>query len=37
LISIKGDLDLKTISELSKSTGIEELKDLDKIEKEPHK
>lgn len=33
LISIRGDLDLKTISELSKSTGIEELKDLDKIEK----
>lgn len=34
LISIKGDLDLKTISELSKSTGIDELKDLDKIKKE---
>lgn len=33
LISIKGDLDLKTISELSKSTGIDELKDLDKIDK----
>ncbi|MFZ0281628.1 MAG: DUF4252 domain-containing protein, partial [Bacteroidales bacterium] len=33
LISIRGDLDLKSISELSKSTGIEELKDLDKIEK----
>lgn len=33
LISIRGDLDLKSISELSKSTGIEELKDLEKIEK----
>ncbi len=33
IISIKGDLDLKTISELSKSTGIEELKDLDKIDR----
>jgi hypothetical protein len=37
LISIKGDLDMKTISELSKSTGIEELKDLDKIDKNPPK
>lgn len=34
LISIKGDLNLKSISELSKSVGIEELKSLDKIEKE---
>jgi len=33
LISIKGDLNLKTISDLSKSTGINELKNLDKIEK----
>jgi len=37
IISIKGDLDLKTISELSKSTGIEELKDLDKLDKNPPK
>jgi hypothetical protein len=36
LISIKGDLDLKSLSELSKDTGIDELKDLEKIkEKEP--
>jgi len=36
LISIKGDLDLKTISDLSKSTGIDELKDLEKLdEKSP--
>jgi hypothetical protein len=33
LISIKGDLDLKTISGLSKDTGIDELKDLDKIDR----
>ncbi|HSL85340.1 MAG TPA: DUF4252 domain-containing protein, partial [Bacteroidales bacterium] len=33
LISIEGDLDLKTISEISKSSGIEELKELDNIEK----
>jgi len=33
LISIEGDLDLKTISEISKSSGIEELKGLDNIEK----
>jgi hypothetical protein len=33
LISIKGDLDLKSISELSKDTGIDELKDLEKINK----
>jgi hypothetical protein len=33
LISIKGDLNLKNISDLSKSVGIEELKSLDKIEK----
>lgn len=33
LISIKGDLDLKSISELSRNTGIEELKSLDNIEK----
>jgi hypothetical protein len=36
VISIKGDLDLKSLSELSKDTGIDELKDLEKIkEKEP--
>jgi hypothetical protein len=34
LISIKGDLNLKSISELSESVGIDELKSLDKIEKE---
>ncbi|MDX9726624.1 MAG: DUF4252 domain-containing protein [Bacteroidales bacterium] len=32
LISIKGDLDLKSLSELSEGTGIEELKDLEKVE-----
>ena len=33
LISIKGDLDLKSLSELSRSTGIDELKELENIEK----
>jgi hypothetical protein len=33
LISIKGDLDMKTISDLSKSSGIEELKSLENIDK----
>lgn len=33
LISIKGDLNLKDISDISKSTGIQELKSLDKIDK----
>jgi hypothetical protein len=33
LISIKGDLNLKNISDLSKSTGIQELKNLEKIDK----
>jgi hypothetical protein len=33
LISIKGDLNMKSISDLSKNTGIQELKNLDKIEK----
>jgi hypothetical protein len=33
LISIKGDLNLKNISDLSKNSGIQELKDLEKIEK----
>jgi hypothetical protein len=36
LISIKGDLDLKSLSELSKDTGIDELKDLEKIDKKDH-
>ncbi|MDO9339249.1 MAG: DUF4252 domain-containing protein [Bacteroidales bacterium] len=33
LISIKGDLNLKSISDLSKNTGIQELKNLDNIGK----
>ena len=33
LISIRGEMDLKTISELSKSTGIDELDELDNLEK----
>jgi hypothetical protein len=33
LISIKGDFNLKNISELSKSTGIKELEGLEKIDK----
>ncbi len=33
LISIRGEMDLKTISDLSKSTGIDELRELDNIEK----
>lgn len=37
LISIKGDLNLKNISELSKSVGIEELKSLDKIDEKSKK
>lgn len=37
LISIKGDLNLKNISELSKSVGIEELKSLDKMDSEAQK
>ena len=35
IISIKGDLDLKMIRDLSKNTGIDELKDLEKLEKKP--
>ena len=31
LISIKGDLDLKSLSELSNETGIDELRDLEKV------
>ncbi len=37
LISIQGDLDLKMISDLSKSTGIEELKDLEKVNQNQRK
>ena len=37
LISIKGDLDMKTISDLSKSSGIEELKSLENIDKKQDK
>ena len=33
LISIKGDLNLKSISELSKTVDIQELKNLDNLEK----
>ncbi len=32
LISIRGNLDLKTISELSKNTGMDELKELDGLD-----
>lgn len=36
LISIRGDLDLKSLSELSDDTGMDQLKDLEKIkEKKP--
>jgi hypothetical protein len=37
LISIKGDLNLKSISELSKSVDIQELKTLDELEKKNQK
>lgn len=37
LISIKGELNLKSISELSKDIDIQELKSLDKIEKKTQK
>lgn len=37
IISIEGDLTLKTISDISKSSGIQELKSLDKIEKKSTK
>ena len=33
VVSIRGDLDLKTIASLSDSMGIEELEDLEKVEK----
>ncbi len=37
LVSIVGDLDLKTIASISDKTDIEELKDLDKVEEKPNK
>jgi hypothetical protein len=37
LISIRGDLDLKNISNLSKTMGIQQLESLDKLEKQPSK
>lgn len=37
LISIRGDLDLKNISGLSKTMGIQQLENLDKLEKQPVK
>jgi hypothetical protein len=37
LISIRGDLNLKNISELSKSVGLEELKSLDKVDAKSQK
>jgi hypothetical protein len=37
LISIRGDLDLKNISGLSKSMGIKQLEELDKLEQKPQK
>jgi hypothetical protein len=35
LISIKGDLDLKNLSGLSKKIGIQQLEELDKMDKKP--
>jgi hypothetical protein len=35
LISIKGDLDMKTISEISRSSGLEGLEKLEKIDNKP--
>lgn len=37
LISIRGDIDLKQISQISKTVGIEELNQLDNAEKKPVK
>ena len=37
LISITGNIDLKTVSKLSKSMGIEGMENLDNIEKEKKK
>ena len=38
LISIKGDLDMKTISQISRSAGLEDLEKLESLEnKQPHR
>jgi hypothetical protein len=37
LVSIVGDLDLKTIASISEKTDIEELKDLEKVDQKPNK
>jgi len=37
LISIRGDLDMKNISGLSKTMGIQQLESLDKLDKQPSK
>lgn len=37
VISIKGDLDLKSLSELSEDTGIDELRNLERIDSEKPK
>jgi len=37
LISIRGDLDLKYISSLSRTMGIQQLESLDKLDKQPSK
>jgi len=37
MISIKGDLDMKSISELSRKTGIDQLGELDKLEQKQQK
>jgi hypothetical protein len=37
VISIKGELDLKSLSELSEDTGIDELRNLEKIDSEKPK
>ncbi|HAM09210.1 MAG: hypothetical protein A2X05_06485 [Bacteroidetes bacterium GWE2_41_25] len=36
LISIKGDMNLKALSELSKDTGIQELEELEDVDKKNH-
>jgi hypothetical protein len=33
VVSIRGDLDLKTIASLSKSVGIDELEELEKVKR----
>lgn len=37
VISIRGDLDLKNISNLSRTMGIQQLENLDKLDKQPSK